>query len=98
MPKKLKISSWEEFVENLDKVFTIEDYKKLLDEHDWYYESTADHHSWKKGDANMKMAEEMYSSFSEEDKKEALRLYHKQYKTFFPKKSREFKLSDFTGR
>jgi hypothetical protein len=76
---------------------SLENYKKLLKNHDWYWVFADDHRSWEAGQREVDGIVAAYKQLSPEDKKEAYDHWVDLYKKYFPESNRITDFEKFTG-
>lgn len=90
------MSSFSDFL-NESAQSSLEDYKKLLQKHDWYFQMSDDDRWYKSGLAEEGEMKKTYDSLSPENKKKAHEAYLKIYKERWPDSDYRDEFEKFNG-
>lgn len=71
---------------------TLDEYKQLIADYDWYYSYSDDHRVWQRGEASREKIKEVYQRLSDVDKQAAYTFFEeKKPKDFNPVEFSQFK-------
>lgn len=90
------LNTFSQFI-NESKSSALDNYKKLLQGHDWYYELVDDHRSWQAGNKQVDEILDAYRKLSPEEKESAYEFWLDLYKKHYPKSTRFIEFDEFRG-